>query len=197
MQLLINSQISMVQPLKFGNGKVISSHTVTLYWVYDYLTSMLELTHWPLGDFNQFSESNFQKRFGDWCWGFSCKIVLIWMPPDLTDDRSTLVHVMAWCRQATSHYLSQCWPRSLSPYLIHVNKSYLSWSATGPHPSVSITTLQDAVEPFEAEVIQDSEWTMQIRQEDGLECVILEKKQKTKVDWWKWYISAISKGLFS
>ena len=21
---------------------------------------------------------------------------------------------MAWCRQATSHYLSQCWPRSLS-----------------------------------------------------------------------------------
>ena len=24
--------------------------------------------------------------------------------------------VMAWCRQATSHYLSQWWPRSLSPY---------------------------------------------------------------------------------
>ena len=23
---------------------------------------------------------------------------------------------MAWCRQATSHYLSQCWPRSLSSY---------------------------------------------------------------------------------
>ena len=23
---------------------------------------------------------------------------------------------MAWCRQATSHYLSQRWPRSLSPY---------------------------------------------------------------------------------
>ena len=23
---------------------------------------------------------------------------------------------MAWCRQATSHYLNQCWPRSLSPY---------------------------------------------------------------------------------
>ena len=23
---------------------------------------------------------------------------------------------MAWCRQATSHYLSQCWPRSVSPY---------------------------------------------------------------------------------
>ena len=28
----------------------------------------------------------------------------------------TLVQVMAWCRQATSHYLSQCWPKSLLPY---------------------------------------------------------------------------------
>ena len=27
-----------------------------------------------------------------------------------------LVQVMAWCRQATSHYLSQCWPRYQSPY---------------------------------------------------------------------------------
>ena len=41
---------------------------------------------------------------------------LWWMPHDLTDDLSTLVQVMAWCRQATSHYLSQCWLSSLSPY---------------------------------------------------------------------------------
>ena len=38
------------------------------------------------------------------------------MPLDLTDDKSTLVQVMAWCRQATSLYLRQCWPRFLSPY---------------------------------------------------------------------------------
>ena len=31
------------------------------------------------------------------------KIVLKWMPMDFTDGRSTLVQVMAWCRQATSH----------------------------------------------------------------------------------------------
>ena len=49
-------------------------------------------------------------------WGISCEIALIWMSLDFTDDQSTLVQVMAWCRQATSHYLSQCWPRSLSPY---------------------------------------------------------------------------------
>ena len=41
---------------------------------------------------------------------------LWWMPWNLTDDKSTLVQVMAWCRQATSHYLSQCWPRSLLPH---------------------------------------------------------------------------------
>ena len=41
---------------------------------------------------------------------------LRWMPWDLTDDKSTLVQVMAWCLQATSHYLSQCWPSSMSPY---------------------------------------------------------------------------------
>ena len=41
---------------------------------------------------------------------------LRWMPRDLTDDKSTLVQVMAWCRQATSHYLSQCWPSYMSPY---------------------------------------------------------------------------------
>ena len=49
-------------------------------------------------------------------WGIPCEIALRWMPLALTDDKSTLVQVMAWCHQATSHYLSQCWPRSLSPY---------------------------------------------------------------------------------
>ena len=41
---------------------------------------------------------------------------LRWMTQDLTDDKSTLVQVMAWCCEATSHYLSQCWLSSVSPY---------------------------------------------------------------------------------
>ena len=45
-----------------------------------------------------------------------CEIALRRMSLDLTDDKSTLVQVMAWCRQATSHYLSQCWPRFMSRY---------------------------------------------------------------------------------
>ena len=48
-------------------------------------------------------------------WGICGEIDRIWMSLDFTDDQLTLVQVMAWCRQATSHYLSQCWPRSLSP----------------------------------------------------------------------------------
>ena len=56
---------------------------------------------------------------------------LRWMPQDLTDDKSTLVQVMAWCCQATSHYLSQCWPKAMSPYGIirpqWVNELALGW----------------------------------------------------------------------
>ena len=41
---------------------------------------------------------------------------LRWMPWDLTDDKSTFAQVMAWCLQAMSYYLSQCWSSSMSPY---------------------------------------------------------------------------------
>ena len=36
----------------------------------------------------------------------------------LTDDRSTVAHVKVWCRQATGHCPSQCWPTFISPYNI-------------------------------------------------------------------------------
>ena len=48
--------------------------------------------------------------------GASCKIVVRWMPQNSIDDKSTLVKVMAWCCQASSHYLNLCWPRS--PYSV-------------------------------------------------------------------------------
>ena len=46
----------------------------------------------------------------------SCEIALRWMPQDLIDEKSKLVQVMAWCRQAPSHCLSLCWPRSMWTY---------------------------------------------------------------------------------
>ena len=51
-------------------------------------------------------------------WGVDCEIALRWMSLDLTDDKSTLVQVMAWCRQESSHYLNQCWLRYLTPYVV-------------------------------------------------------------------------------
>ena len=35
---------------------------------------------------------------------------------NITHEKSALVKVMAWCHQATSHYLVQCWLRSMSLY---------------------------------------------------------------------------------
>ena len=59
-------------------------------------------------------------------WGISCKIALILMSLDFADDQSTLVQVIAWCRQATSHYLRQCWSRSLSPYGV-TRPQWVNW----------------------------------------------------------------------
>ena len=41
----------------------------------------------------------------------------MWMPQNTSDDKSTLyVQLMAWCRWSTGHYLSHCWPTSVSTY---------------------------------------------------------------------------------
>ena len=43
-------------------------------------------------------------------WGLSCKIATgpYWWRVNIDS--------LAWCRQVISHYLSQCWPRFMSPY---------------------------------------------------------------------------------
>ena len=65
-------------------------------------------------------------------WGISSEIALLWMSVDFIDDQSTLVRVMAWCRQAASHYLSQCWPRPLTPYGV-IRPQWVNASRTGWH----------------------------------------------------------------
>ena len=35
-------------------------------------------------------------------------------PVNLPGEKLILAQVMAWCHQATSHYLSQCWPRFMA-----------------------------------------------------------------------------------
>ena len=85
-----------------------------ILWWGDYLSKEVNL--WAPGRFEfKFSLVIFKPILVNGGWGISYWIALRWMPQDLTDDKSTLVQVIAWCRQATSHYLSQCWPRSMSP----------------------------------------------------------------------------------
>ena len=75
----------------------------------------------------------------DWC--ISCEIAVRWMSLDLTDDKSTLVQVMAWCRQATSHYLNQCWPRSVSPYGV-IKPQWVKSSHCNPFKDLHVSDLQ-------------------------------------------------------
>ena len=47
--------------------------------------------------------------------GISCDTALRWLSLDLNADKATLVWVLTWCHQTTSHYLSQCWASSIAP----------------------------------------------------------------------------------
>ena len=48
--------------------------------------------------------------------GSSYEVGSTLLTENLTDDKSTLIQVKAWCHQATSHYPSHCSPKSMSPY---------------------------------------------------------------------------------
>ena len=100
----------------FGTLQV-TSHYLNLYWPICLTLAGITRPQWlnslDPGRFHfNFRKVIFKLTGG---WGISYEIALRWMPQDLTYDKSTLVQVMAWCRQATRHYLNQCWPRSMSP----------------------------------------------------------------------------------
>ena len=42
-----------------------------------------------------------------------------------SDDKSTLFLVIAWCRRATGHYPSQCWPRFISHMASLVHNKFI------------------------------------------------------------------------
>ena len=65
----------------------------------------IQLTHWLLKDLDAILKHKFVLLIG--IYRSSYDQAPRWLPHDLTDDKSTLVEVMAWCRQATSHCLSQ------------------------------------------------------------------------------------------
>ena len=67
------------------------------------------------------SNENIFRVTGPLCREFTshcCEIALRWMPQNITYETAILVFVMTCCRQPISHYLSQRWPRSMSPYVV-------------------------------------------------------------------------------
>ena len=107
------------------------------YWcpIFSRLPSMISVKH-----ISSFTPRIFEWKFR-WVifkiilaifgWGISCEIVLKWISLDLADDKSTLVQVMGWCRQATSHYPSQCWPSSMLPYGV-TRPHWVNWEMIMP-----------------------------------------------------------------
>ena len=78
-------------------------------------------------------------------WGISCEIALRRLSPDLIEDKSPLGHVMAWCRQATSHCMSQCWSISMLPYGA-IRPQCVNHHVSNPHNIIStIHVLEPAV----------------------------------------------------
>ena len=77
----------------------------------DYLCNVQLIGPWGIGlqsQISKFQTHSNNKYLKYFLW--NCYQV------NVTTPHWSLVQVMAWCHQATSHYLSLCWPRSLSPY---------------------------------------------------------------------------------
>ena len=109
-----------ISQIFFPNVPVINKSALVQAMAYKQQSTL-----WTDDSVNSLAPGKFEWNFGHLIrqiisvidgWVISGELALRWMSLDLTDNKSTLVQVMACCRQATSHYLSQCWPRSLSPY---------------------------------------------------------------------------------
>ena len=129
--ILLNEHIWALCACCLYDGLVITTHKIlrcnflamslsvtnTYYW--------WKVIHYAYVLFNSLAPGGFENIFQNVFFKLiswidtlsnSCETALRSMPQNPSDDKSTLVQVMAWCRQAASHYLSQCCPRSLSPY---------------------------------------------------------------------------------
>ena len=74
------------------------------------------ITHWSLGDVAIILKIQILLIAKSSSFNNHCEIPLMWIPQNLTNEKSTWVQVMAWCCQTTGHYLSQYWPRFMSLY---------------------------------------------------------------------------------
>ena len=105
--LILRSYIVQMMNAMQGYVFFMSSHILSDRM--DMIIRVCISTHWPLEDFNKISISNCQLVSAVDGWGIAGE-----SPPlDLTDDKSTLVLVTVWRRQAIFLYMSQCWHKPM------------------------------------------------------------------------------------
>ena len=113
--------IVLQQPLDYDEGQRQYALNVTVRVSenknYSALPRRVPLTHWLLGDVEAILQEYLFNSFHELITkSTSREISLRWAPENHIAVKSTLVWVMACCYQATSHYLNQCWPRSMTSY---------------------------------------------------------------------------------
>ena len=64
-----------------------------------------------------------------------------YIPENIFGDKSIIVQVMARCRQATNHYLSLCWPRSMSLGHNELNLNF-EWSQVFDNNEIIFTLIK-------------------------------------------------------
>ena len=86
-------------------------------WIKTTWNFIILLAPWRCG--NKYKTICFKLNIQNSSMGTCNEICLRWMPQNLTNEKSTLIQVLAWCPKATNHYLSQCWPRTMMVSLCH------------------------------------------------------------------------------
>ena len=101
--------------------------------------SLEPLIHWPLERSGSNSISAFFKcSLRNGLSGISSETGLSWVPQNTLDDKSILSQAMAWCRQATNHYLVLCWVRSMLPCGVTSYNELTHCSLVTPHGGIDL-----------------------------------------------------------
>ena len=112
---------TILRPSYLHNGISYTGKMTSLYWIGAQESNEWNGQLWAsfeLSEVNSLVPGNCGSNFESLIFkliiqncslGSHCEIAVKWMPQNITKKKSTLVKVMAWCLQATSHYQSQSW----------------------------------------------------------------------------------------
>ena len=134
--------LNMFRPTWYGHH--FSDDFLRLIYLY-HLKVVVGNKKWLLFQWNLFSSNHgCWLQGGIWRWDICIYAVNYYCKPTanlpgifwLQHQKSTLVQVMAWCRQVTIHYLSQRWLSPLSPYGI-AKPQWVKWLHVKTNKSVS------------------------------------------------------------